>query len=41
MDCNAKEIELDGLKTRQDTCECTKGYELAPGTKFPCVDIGN
>ena len=40
MNCITKEVEMDGLQTRQDTCECKEGYELASGAKFPCVDIG-
>ena len=41
MDCVTKEVEKDGLQTRQDDCECSEGYQLAVGTKLPCVDIGN
>ena len=43
MDCLHDEVEMNGVKSRQDKCECSEGYELIAanvGTKYPCTDKG-
>jgi len=45
MDCLHEEVEIKGIKSRQDKCECSKGWEItaaakAAGTIYPCTDKG-
>ena len=45
MDCLHEEVEVNGIKTRQDKCECSQGWEItaadkAAGVMYPCTDKG-
>ena len=36
MDCLHEEVEIKGIKSRQDTCECSKGWEITAAAQAAC-----